>query len=143
MLNHCFDPENQMNLWLWSPLIVQLCAATRCGLNVNQILCSLLIQIQIQWLSFFLFCYSDVTHESTNGLGVCLALWSGVYSKVSGQILWDLVALWFRSICFVKVFEPIQWAIKYCRQIVVINNNFTNVHSKWDGRQPTWHAAPS
>ena len=26
MLNHCFDPGNQITLWLWSPLIVQLCA---------------------------------------------------------------------------------------------------------------------
>ena len=54
MLNHCFDPENQMNLWLWSPLIVQLCAATRCGLNVNQILCSLLIHYKSNdCLSFY------------------------------------------------------------------------------------------
>lgn len=33
----------------------------------------------------FCCCYLDVTHESSNGLGVCLAIWPGVYSKVSSH----------------------------------------------------------
>ena len=58
-------------------------------------------------------CCVDVTHESSNGLGVCPAIWSGVYSQVSC----DQYKKWTSDACkgvssYFQVSEQCAWTYR-------------------------------